>query len=87
MNFGMIRSRSTSGPWVAMYFPAASAASSAAGKRAFDAASQLVAAAKARIDVEPERRHDRPAPAAVLPGLFLALRHLATPSAPLLRFS
>jgi hypothetical protein len=50
MNFGTIRSRTISGPCVARYFPAASAASSAIGTSASAAASQLVAAADARID-------------------------------------
>jgi len=52
MNFGMMRSRTISGPWVARYFPAASAASSAIGMSASAAASQLVAAAEARMPDE-----------------------------------
>src|SRR5690349_23350321 len=52
MNFGTIRSRTISGPCVARYFPAASAASSAIGRSASEAASQLVAAADARMDGE-----------------------------------
>src|SRR5262252_8099143 len=52
MNFGTIQSRTTSGPCEARYFPAASAASSAIGRSASAAASQLVAAADARIDGE-----------------------------------
>jgi hypothetical protein len=62
MNFGMIRSRTISGPCVARYFPAASAASSASGRRTSDAASQLVAAADARMPFEPERFFDFESP-------------------------
>jgi hypothetical protein len=58
MNFGTIRSRTISGPCVARYFPAASAASSASGRRTSDAASQPVAAADARMPFEPERFFD-----------------------------
>jgi hypothetical protein len=47
MNFGMSRSRKISGPCVATYLPADSAASSAMGRSTSDAASQLVAAAEA----------------------------------------
>jgi hypothetical protein len=50
MNFGTMCSRTMSGPRVAKYLPAASAASSAIGISASDAASQLVAAADARMD-------------------------------------
>jgi hypothetical protein len=53
MNAGTILSRTTSGPCVARYFPAASAASSAIGRSASAAASQLVAAADARNDCGP----------------------------------
>jgi len=53
MNFGTIRSRTISGACDATYFPAASAASSAIGRSASAAASQLVAAAEARIDWDP----------------------------------
>ncbi|HZU20836.1 MAG TPA: hypothetical protein VE982_06430 [Gaiellaceae bacterium] len=49
MNFGTIRSRRISGPCVATYLPAASAASSAIGSSTSAAASQLVAAADARM--------------------------------------
>jgi hypothetical protein len=51
MNFGMIRSRRISGPCVATYLPAASAASSARGRSTSEAASQLVAAA---VEMRPE---------------------------------
>jgi len=57
MNFGMMRSRRISGPCVATYFPAASAASSAIGSRTSDAASQLVAAAEA-MRPDPDRFFD-----------------------------
>src|SRR3954454_12602138 len=53
MNFGTILSRTISGPCVARYLPAASAASSAIGISASAAGSQLVAAADARMDCEP----------------------------------
>jgi hypothetical protein len=57
MNFGTIRSRTISGPCVATYLPAAAAASSASGRSTSDAASQLVAAADARMP-EPAARFD-----------------------------
>jgi hypothetical protein len=55
MNFGTIRSLTTSGACVARYFPAASAASSAIGSSTSDAAFQLVAAADVRSDDESDR--------------------------------
>src|SRR4051812_38101276 len=50
MKRGTIRSRTTSGAFSARYFPADSAASSASGRRALDAASHALAPAEAKSD-------------------------------------